>query len=54
MWVQGRAQLVYMHRDQRCSCIPGMGKMPEAKCRDLKNSCTMKLDRSVEQFQICR
>jgi hypothetical protein len=32
---------------------PGMGRMPAAKCCDLKNSCTMWLDSSVEQLQIC-
>ena len=33
--------------------MPGMGRMPAAKCRDLKNSCTMWLDSSGEHFQIC-
>ncbi len=47
-------QRVRRDRDQGSCFIPGIGKMPVAKCRDLKNSCTMKLDRSVEQFQICR
>ena len=30
-----------------------MGRMPAAKCLDLKKSCTMWLDSSVVQFQIC-
>ena len=33
--------------------LPGMGKMPAAKCCDLKKSWTLWLDSSVEQFQIC-
>ena len=33
---------------------PGIGRIPFAKCCDLKKSCTMWLDSSVVQSQICR
>ena len=39
-------------RQQRSA--PGMGRMPTAKWWDLKNWCTMRLDSSFEQSQICR